>query len=181
MRQRDPAERLALAALHDGDPARWIEWATRAGRVEVLGDGRSLLEQATREWAAAATRHGVDQSVLICRDNETRRALTTLAREQRRDAGELGEEVSYGPVTVAVVLVPRCLVANNGLRVAGERRANCRVAVNVSDAALDAVPAGGLEGVQGTRFLLRRQRTGRLKFRYGRHLCGRHRRRRRAA
>ena len=34
MRQRDPTERLALAALHDGDPGRWIDWATRAGRVE---------------------------------------------------------------------------------------------------------------------------------------------------
>ena len=40
--------------------------------------------------------------MLICRDNETRRALNALAREHRRDAGELGEERSYGPVTVAV-------------------------------------------------------------------------------
>jgi conjugative relaxase-like TrwC/TraI family protein len=102
MRQRDPAERLALAALHDGAPARWIEWATRAGRVEVVPDGRGVLEQAVGEWAAGAKAHGVDQSVLICRDNETRRALNTLAREHRRDAGELGEEISYGPVTVAV-------------------------------------------------------------------------------
>jgi hypothetical protein len=102
MRQRDPAERLALAALHDGAPARWIEWATRAGRVEVVPDGRGVLEQAVGEWAAGATAHGVDQSVLICRDNETRRALNTLAREHRCDAGDLGEERSYGPVTVAV-------------------------------------------------------------------------------
>jgi len=29
MRQRDPAERLALAGLHDGDPTRWIDCATR--------------------------------------------------------------------------------------------------------------------------------------------------------
>jgi len=47
-------------------------------------------------------RHGVDQSVLICRDNETRRALNMLAREHRRQADGLGEERSYGPVTVAV-------------------------------------------------------------------------------
>jgi hypothetical protein len=51
MRQRDPAERLALAALHDGNPSRWIDWATRAGRVEVLPDGGGVLEQAVREWA----------------------------------------------------------------------------------------------------------------------------------
>ncbi len=102
MRQRDPTERLALAALHDGDPGRWIEWATRAGRIDVIPDDRGLLEQAVGEWAAGAARHGVDQSMLIARDNETRRALNTLAREHRRDAGELGEERSYGPVTVAV-------------------------------------------------------------------------------
>ena len=102
MRQRDPAERLALAELHDGAPSRWIEWATHAGRVEVIPDGRGMLEQAVGEWAAGAARHGVEQSVLICRDNETRRALNVLAREHRRDAGELGEEISYGPVTVAV-------------------------------------------------------------------------------
>ena len=61
-----------------------------------------MLEQAVGEWAAGAVGHGVEQSVLICRDNETRRALNTLAREHRREAGELGEERSYGPVTVAV-------------------------------------------------------------------------------
>jgi conjugative relaxase-like TrwC/TraI family protein len=102
MRQRDPAERLALAALHDGDPGRWIEWATHAGRVEVVPDDRGVLAQAVGEWAAGAARHGVEQSVLICRDNETRQALNALAREHRRAAGELGEERSYGPVTVAV-------------------------------------------------------------------------------
>jgi conjugative relaxase-like TrwC/TraI family protein len=102
MRQRDPVERLALAALHDGDPGRWIEWATGAGRVEVVPDDRGVLERAVGEWAAGAARHGVDQSVLVCRDNETRQALNALAREHRRAAGELGEERSYGPVTVAV-------------------------------------------------------------------------------
>jgi hypothetical protein len=102
MRQRDPTERHALAALHDGAPARWIEWATHAGRIEVVADGRGVLEQAVGEWAAGAARHGVDQSVLISRDNETRQALNTLAREHRSEAGELGEEISYGPVTVAV-------------------------------------------------------------------------------
>jgi conjugative relaxase-like TrwC/TraI family protein len=102
MRQRDPAERLALAALHGGAPNRWIEWATRAGRVEVVPDGRGVLEQAVGEWTAGAAGHGVEQSVLICRDNETRCVLNTLAREHRREGGELGEEIAYGAVTVAV-------------------------------------------------------------------------------
>ncbi len=87
MRQRDPVERLALAGLHDGDPGRWIDWATRTGRVEVVSDGRGVLEQAVGEWAAGVAEYGVGESVLICRDNETRRALNTLAREQRRASG----------------------------------------------------------------------------------------------
>jgi hypothetical protein len=102
MRQRDPTERIALAALHDGDPTRWIEWATRTGRIEIMGDSGGVLEQAVGEWAAGVAQHGSEQSVLICRDNETRQALNVLAREHRRDAGDLGEEISYGPVTVAV-------------------------------------------------------------------------------
>jgi len=102
MRQRNPAERLALAGLHDGDPSRWIEWATRAGRVEILPDGGAVLEQAIREWTAGVAEHGLVQSVMISRDNETRRALNELARSERRSVGALGDEVAYGPISVAV-------------------------------------------------------------------------------
>jgi conjugative relaxase-like TrwC/TraI family protein len=102
MRQRQPAERLALASLHDGNPSRWIDWATHAGRVEILPDGGRVLEQAIREWAAGVDEHGLVQSVMISRDNETRRALNELARTERREMGALGEELAYGPVSVAV-------------------------------------------------------------------------------
>jgi len=102
MRQRDPAERLALAGLHDGDPSRWLEWATAAGRVEILPDGGEVLGEAIREWAAGVGEHGVVESVMISRDNETRRALNDMARSERRNAGALGEELVYGPVSVAV-------------------------------------------------------------------------------
>jgi len=102
MRQRDAKERQTLAGLHDGNPGPWLDWATGAGRVEVLADGRLVLERAVEEWAAGVEAHGLGQSVLIARDNETRRALNRLAREQRRSAGELGDERTYGPVTVAV-------------------------------------------------------------------------------
>ena len=65
MRQRDPAERLALAALHDGAPARWIEWATRR-RTRRSRPRRSRRAQAgRRRWAAGAARHGVIE-VPIC-------------------------------------------------------------------------------------------------------------------
>jgi conjugative relaxase-like TrwC/TraI family protein len=102
MRQRDPAERLALAALHDGHPGRWLDWANRSGRLELLPDRPGVLERAIAQWATAVDAHGVEQSVLIARDGETRHALNELAREQRRERGLLGEDRSYGPVTIAV-------------------------------------------------------------------------------
>jgi hypothetical protein len=102
MRQRDPGERLALAALHDGIPQHWIEWADAHGRIEVLTDGREALVRAVGEWASGVEAHGVEGVVMIARENETRRALNELARECQRDNGRLGEEYVYGPVTVAV-------------------------------------------------------------------------------
>ena len=171
MRQRDPAERLALAALHDGAPARWIEWATHAGRVEVVPDGRGVLEQAVGEWAAGAARHGVEQSVLICRDNETRRALNTLAREHRRDAGELGEEISYGPVTVAVGDRVICRNNERDLDIDNGTRGTVRHVHDAGDRdrdrrAPDTRAAGGVR---------RRTRRARLRADRPRH-AGRHRR-----
>jgi conjugative relaxase-like TrwC/TraI family protein len=102
MRQRDPAERHALAALHDGNPQHWIDWATDQGRIEVAPDDRGVLDQAVAEWAAGVDEHGIEQCVLIARSNETRRALNELARDHRQAAGLLGEDRTYGPVTVAV-------------------------------------------------------------------------------
>jgi conjugative relaxase-like TrwC/TraI family protein len=101
MRQRDSAERLALAGLHDGDPSRWIDWATDAGRVEIVPENDGL-EQAIGEWAAGVAEHGLAQSVMISRDNATRHALNKLARTERRKVGALGEDVAYGPISVAV-------------------------------------------------------------------------------
>jgi hypothetical protein len=102
VRQRDPAERLALVALHDGHPQRWLRWAAGSGRLEMLPDGPGVLEHAVAQWAITVDALGVDQSVLIARDGDTRHALNELAREQRRERGLLGKERSYGPVAVAV-------------------------------------------------------------------------------
>jgi conjugative relaxase-like TrwC/TraI family protein len=101
MRQRDREERLALAGLHDGDPGRWIEWATRNQRVEVAESG-DVLEQAVSEWLDGAARHGVGESVMVCRENTMRHALNQLARVRLREQGVLGDELVYGPVAVAV-------------------------------------------------------------------------------
>jgi hypothetical protein len=84
MRQRDPAERLALAgcttATHRGGSsgrrARDASRSSPTARCARAGD---------REWAAGVAEHGLVQSVMISRDNETRRALNELARSERRE------------------------------------------------------------------------------------------------
>jgi conjugative relaxase-like TrwC/TraI family protein len=102
MRQRDPAEHRALAALHDRLPGRYLEWAERAGRIETFTDASGARERATGEWARAASGAGLTQAVMIAKDNQTRAALNNAARELSRALGLLGEERSYGPVELAV-------------------------------------------------------------------------------
>ena len=102
MRQRDPAERRALAALHDRAPAPYIEWAVAAGRIQTYEDSSRAKVDAIDAWAVAASELGCDQAVMIARDNATRDALNHAARALRRDLGELGAERRYGPIDLAV-------------------------------------------------------------------------------
>ena len=101
MRQRDPGERRALGALHDGLPHLYIEWAAASGRIDVVGGDR-IAEEAVGEWIAAAAEHAPGQVVMIARDNDTRARLNELARGHRSDIGELGAERSYGGTPIAV-------------------------------------------------------------------------------
>jgi conjugative relaxase-like TrwC/TraI family protein len=114
MRQLDPGERRALGALHDGVPDRYIEWAFGEQRIDVVS-GAQLVERAVEEWIPAAVEHGPGQAVMIARDNETRSRLNEAARAHRADAGELGEERSYGGTPVAVG--DRVICRNNDARV----------------------------------------------------------------
>ncbi len=102
MRQRDPAERGALGALHDGHPQRYLDWAEHNLRIETFNDPAGACEQALAEWSRAAATAGPAQTVMIARDNETRDRLNQGARELRRAEGALGQEHAYGPVEVAV-------------------------------------------------------------------------------
>jgi len=102
MRQRDPAERRALAALHDRQPAPYLEWADRAGRIETFEEPHGAREQALAEWTKAAAEVGPAQAVMIARDNELRDQLNHAARELRREQGALGEERDYGGIQLAV-------------------------------------------------------------------------------
>ncbi len=121
MRQRDPAERRALGALHDGHPQRYLDWAERNTRIETFSDPASACEQALAEWARAAATAGPAQTVMIARDNETRDRLNQGARELRRGLAP-GEEHSYGPVEVAIGVRVICrrndgrLDVDNGMR-----------------------------------------------------------------
>jgi hypothetical protein len=102
MRQRDPGERRALAALHDRIPDRYVDWATKAGRIDTFADAAGARERAVVEWAAAVGEVGVEQAVMIARDNDTRHALNQAARELRRDQDLLGERQVYGRRELAV-------------------------------------------------------------------------------
>ena len=101
MRQRDAGERRALAALHDGLPARYLRWAQRAQRIETFADKACAREQALEQWRDAASRVGIDQAVMIARDNETRDALNDSSPRALGALGLLGEGRSYGPVSLA--------------------------------------------------------------------------------
>jgi conjugative relaxase-like TrwC/TraI family protein len=102
MRQRDPSERLALAALHDGRPERYIEWAMGRDRIATFGERDRALAGALEEWGEATRSAGRTQAVMIARNNDTRERLNDAARELRRALGLLGSEHDYGPVSVAV-------------------------------------------------------------------------------
>ena len=101
IRQRNPSERRALAALHERVPGRYIDWAQAQGRIDVVAPDR-VIESAVGEWIAAAREHGPQQVVMIARDNETRARLNDAARAHRADAGELGEEHNFGGTPLAV-------------------------------------------------------------------------------
>jgi len=102
MRQRDPGERRALAALHDRIPDRYLDWATRAGRIDTFDDALLAQHAAVLEWAGAVGEVGAEQAVMIARDNDTRQALNHAARTLRRDEGQLGEQRAYGHRELAV-------------------------------------------------------------------------------
>jgi conjugative relaxase-like TrwC/TraI family protein len=102
LRQRDPAERRALAALHEGVPRRYLEWAERAGRIQTFSERGGARDRAVREWFEASRAAGLAQTVMIARDNDTRAELNHAARELVRALGLLGEASSYGVLSLAL-------------------------------------------------------------------------------
>jgi hypothetical protein len=148
MRQRDPAERRALGALHDGHPQRYLDWAERNKRIGTFGDPVGACEQALAEWSRAAAAAGPAQTVMIARDNETRERLNQGARELQRQDGALGEDGSYGSVEMAVgdrVICRRNdgqLDVDNGMRGTVRYVDPDRVVIDTDGGLVRELPAG---------------------------------------
>jgi conjugative relaxase-like TrwC/TraI family protein len=102
MRQRDPAERRALGALHGHLPGVYLRWADRTGRIETFEDPARACAGALDEWARTAASVGPARAVMIARDNDTRAALNDGARDLLLSHDALGEERLYSGLPVAV-------------------------------------------------------------------------------
>lgn len=101
LRQRDPAERKALGALHDRIPRTYLEWANENNRIHTHQDPQDACRQAATEWGRAAAGAEPGQVVMIARENDTRAALNNAARELWRTLGRLGAECAYGGLDLA--------------------------------------------------------------------------------
>lgn len=80
MRQRDPAEREVLEALHDGDPEPYLAVARQAGTLTVHDREDEALGSVLTDWNHARRRVGLGQAVMIARDNASRATLNQRAR-----------------------------------------------------------------------------------------------------
>ncbi len=147
LRQRDPLERRALAALHEGVPGRWLDWALENDRLE-LGTAGRLIDRAVSEWRTASFEQGLSGAVLIARDNDTRNALNERARTLVRERGGLGEERSYGTVRIAVgdrVICrqnDRSVDVDNGTRGTVRAVDNDAIVIETDARTLRCLPAG---------------------------------------
>jgi conjugative relaxase-like TrwC/TraI family protein len=103
VRQRDPAERHALAELHDGKPDAWIGLKLQRGELVVHHGGpQAAQEEVMAAWRADVGEVGIDQAVVIARDNPTRACLNQGARAWQEIRGELGERIAVAGREVAV-------------------------------------------------------------------------------
>jgi conjugative relaxase-like TrwC/TraI family protein len=90
IRQRDPAERAALQALHDGDADRYLDH--KADQITLHATESDALEAVTDQWAQLRAEHGPTGVALIARDNATRDRLNTAARDRLLAGGELAAD-----------------------------------------------------------------------------------------
>jgi conjugative relaxase-like TrwC/TraI family protein len=93
VRQRDPAERAALAALHDGDAETYLEH--KASAITIHASEPDALAAATERWASLRDEHSPSGVVMIARDNATRDQLNRTARARLLADGQLPAEQTF--------------------------------------------------------------------------------------
>ena len=89
IRQHDPEERQALQALHDGQPAAYLDHKQDA--VSVHDSEGDALAAAVDQWDGARCEHGLGRAVMITSDNHTREQLNQAARERLKREGALSD------------------------------------------------------------------------------------------
>jgi len=87
IRQRDPEERAALEALHDGEPDRYL--AHKQDAITIHASETDALAKLVDQWHAAQDAHGPRGAVMIARDNHTREQLNHAARDRLKRDGAL--------------------------------------------------------------------------------------------
>jgi ATP-dependent exoDNAse (exonuclease V) alpha subunit len=92
LRQRDPGERSALEALHDGHPDAYLDYKRDA--IAVHESEADAIAAPVDQWDAARRAHGSDGAVMIARDNQTRELLNHAARQRFKQDGSLAEDGS---------------------------------------------------------------------------------------
>lgn len=87
IRQRDPEERRALEALHDGEPDAYL--AHKQEAIAIHASETDALAVLVDQWHAAQDAHGPGSAVMIARDNHTREQLNHAARDRLKRDGVL--------------------------------------------------------------------------------------------
>jgi conjugative relaxase-like TrwC/TraI family protein len=90
-RQRDPAERDALARLRAGDPEPYLAHAASRGRLHLEDDPTSAKSRLLNDWWQAAE-HDLGGTVMLAYRRDDVRELNDAARVQMLRGGRLGPE-----------------------------------------------------------------------------------------
>ena len=91
LRQRDPAEREALAALHDGNADAYLEH--KADDITIHPTERDAVAAVVDAWLDARHTEPDTDVVMIARDNVTREQPNHAARARLQTRGELSGEM----------------------------------------------------------------------------------------
>jgi conjugative relaxase-like TrwC/TraI family protein len=93
MRQCDPTERDALAALHAGQADDYLAHKHDQSSLEIHPGEGDAVAAILADWDRARRGPDVRAAVMIARDNATRETLNRRAQLLRLATGELGDEV----------------------------------------------------------------------------------------